>query len=81
MKCLDAQQNEPINQNLIKKHKVSRPTNKKRDCKALGTNVINSTMSPPFLVTMPFHGKSGYITTAQATPYFCFTFNIKHPLL
>ena len=45
LKRWDTQSNKPTNQNPITVPKVVKPTNKK----SLGTTVINSPMSPPFL--------------------------------
>ena len=51
IKRLDTQLNEQTNQNSTKVHMIVKPTNKKSYCKTLGTSVINSPMSPPFLVS------------------------------
>ena len=47
---VETQLKEPTNQNAIKVSKVVRPTNKKSYYKTSGTSVINSAISPPFLV-------------------------------
>ena len=44
---VDAQLNEPTNQNSIKVHKVKKQTDNKLYYKTLGTSVIDSSMSLP----------------------------------
>ena len=53
-KCLDIQLNENTIQNQIKFPKVTKPTNEKSYCKALGTSVKNSPMSPSSLFIIRF---------------------------
>ena len=51
LKHLDTQLNESTNQNSLKVPKVVKPTNKKMLLKTLGTSVMNSPLSPSFLIT------------------------------
>ena len=55
IKRLDTQLNEQTNQNSTKVHMIVKPTNKKSYFKTLGTSVINSPMSPTFLVKSPYN--------------------------
>ena len=61
VKTFLTQLNESTNHNLLKVPKVVKPANKKMLLKTLGTSVINSPLSPSFLLKSKFSFRSNLL--------------------